>query len=105
MAAKLKMKDEGQYSYSLKLDYTELLLISKLVSHIRLGDDNEYSDAAGNLCEAISKYEESIHDAAMDEIGFNIVLENEHGETVALLDGSDSIIEVYSNYDEDLFDV
>lgn len=52
MSQKLKYNEEKD-RYRLHLTHDELVLIAKLVSHVRLGDNNSFSEAAFALCEAL----------------------------------------------------
>lgn len=86
--------ENNPHPHTLFLMEDEIILIAKLVSHIRLGDGNRFSEAAYSILKAIDFADESLFDKALDEIYFDMQLENDKGEVVATMDGDNCIINV-----------
>jgi len=98
MSQKLKYNEEKD-RYRLHLTHDELVLIAKMVSHIRLGTDDKYSEAAFGIGNAISEFDCGIDDEAMSDITFRVGVENADGDDyVVVLNGEDCVIDVAEVY-------
>jgi hypothetical protein len=81
--------------YRLLLTGEELALIAALTCRIRLGDNNAFSDAAGNLVGAIEQFEDDDWiENSLNDVSIGLVLEDSDGNVIMAVDATDAIIEV-----------
>lgn len=81
--------DKNKPVFNLEISPSEMKLIAKLVSHVRLGQNTEYGRAAYDLISAIEDFDSDIFEA-VEDIVLNVVAED--GSTVVAMIVDDSAI-------------
>jgi len=94
MSKQIKYNEDKQ-EFKVKLSNEEMVLICHLISKVRLGDSNLYSEAAFNFLEKIESADFGFDIwSEVDAVEFSVIVENDCGVLCAKIEGEDAFIDV-----------
>jgi hypothetical protein len=109
---KYRPNKPDQDAYKLTMNYDQIMVISKLLNHVRLGLTGEFSKAAFELINAIETCDPSMLDEASKWVALTVSIDDINGEEhpVHMRYGDDPIFDLelqppgFGNHDDPSFD-
>jgi hypothetical protein len=80
--------------YILELNETEFMLVGRLISHVKLGANTEFSSAAHDICLKMENLDNELLTASYDKVAMKVVVEGIYNSRAIEINVDDVVIEV-----------